>query len=265
VDKLLSFAKYKHFLFQYFAGCLVYWYTLIYFTMERVTCRGSTFNQIRRWERYYLIIGWLLPLILAVIPASFDKLGYEMGLFWCWISDDRSIWKFCCLYGELFVCMILCMVWMFRIVRTLTSLRSDTQDNSSVFSSHAFLVNDYLRRHGFFVIATFIVFVQVFSWGVNYALVQRGDSSLSYWFATTEILSVCGLGTITFLSFGLTRQNYDLLCNRRNPNADDVNRAKISTNDDPDLQFHSEFGDANVDPLLYSQHDNGSIRLHERM
>ncbi len=92
--------KCQGFLFQFLAISLIYWYLLIYITLYLIVCRSWTFKRVKQNRYYYYGVGFLVPIILSVLPSALDAFGHEQGVFWCWIGSNHSLFKFVFMYAH---------------------------------------------------------------------------------------------------------------------------------------------------------------------
>lgn len=90
-------------LLTYFVLGVLLWVCCITFNIWRAT-RG---DRAKRLERYYHLISWGVPLVIASLPFSEDVYGPAGP--WCWIAGDvenSAIWRFATYYIPLFICII---------------------------------------------------------------------------------------------------------------------------------------------------------------
>jgi len=204
-------------LFQYFAASMSYWFVLIYFTLERVLTRGAKFSQIWQWENRFLTVGFALPLFVTALPAVFEHVGYEEGAFWCWIHEDGTwYWKFAIMYIPLGIILLTGLWWLGRVSRALCRTfrlqHLSSSDGGAEEEASRKLLLDYCVRHITFVASLALMYVGVLSWGVNHALWNEGQSSISFAFCVVEVFSVHTIGIATFVIFALSERAFTSLC-----------------------------------------------------
>jgi len=64
-------------------------------------------DRAKRLERYYHVISWGVPLVVASLPFSEDVYGPAGP--WCWVAGDvkhSAMWRFSTYYIPLFICII---------------------------------------------------------------------------------------------------------------------------------------------------------------
>ena len=68
-------------------------------------------NQVFTFRKIYLIIGFGIPFMLSLIPFITNSYGDVGG--YCWITNDKFIWRTVCMYGI----VILAVIYNFRTYR----------------------------------------------------------------------------------------------------------------------------------------------------
>ncbi|RDD39779.1 G-protein coupled receptor 1 [Trichoplax sp. H2] len=98
---------------------ILLWVILITFNLYwSAVAKKST----ERFEIYYHLIGWGIPVVISVIPFSSNKYG-PAGV-WCWIENDPA-WRFAIWYGPRFLIifvLFLVYFYIFKYVRKQTSM-----------------------------------------------------------------------------------------------------------------------------------------------
>ncbi|XP_030199328.1 cyclic AMP receptor 4 isoform X2 [Gadus morhua] len=95
----------------YFDWCALAWVCLITFNLYLNLVREISTS---RYETFYHVTAWGLPLIMAVLPLL--KGCYGPAGAWCWITDNHVAWRFGIWYVPLFTLIVLMICCYARII-----------------------------------------------------------------------------------------------------------------------------------------------------
>ncbi|KAJ7381325.1 hypothetical protein OS493_001448 [Desmophyllum pertusum] len=98
-----TLCEFQAWLITYFVLAILFWVCCITFNILRAL-RG---DRAKRLERYYHLISWGVPLVVASLP--FSEGVYGPAGPWCWVAGDvehSAIWRFAIYYIPLFICII---------------------------------------------------------------------------------------------------------------------------------------------------------------
>ncbi|XP_068686916.1 cyclic AMP receptor-like protein A [Montipora foliosa] len=101
------FCRFQAWLVTYFVLAVLAWVCCITFNIWKAL-RG---DRAKRLEKYYHIISWSVPFVVACLPLIGDSYGPAGP--WCWVAGDveySAIWRFATYYIPLFLCIIAILV-----------------------------------------------------------------------------------------------------------------------------------------------------------
>jgi hypothetical protein len=110
---------------QFFDVATFLWTAVIAFNIYCVLVQGKG-PEIRRYEKYYHMVAWGIPMVLLIVVAATGSLG-DAGN-WCWITEDHQIERVLCYYVPLMLIMIVNGVIYVLIGRAV----SDTLEASTI-------------------------------------------------------------------------------------------------------------------------------------
>ena len=103
------------FLLQLSAISSVLWSSIIAYSLyDTVLLENSN---VDRYEKYFIIIGYLIPLILAIIPQTLG--AYNSAFGWCWIKSsfiEDLILRLSCFYIIIWAVMIFNVIVYIKVI-----------------------------------------------------------------------------------------------------------------------------------------------------
>eukprot|EP00002_Diphylleia_rotans_P006031 TRINITY_DN1530_c0_g1_i1.p1 TRINITY_DN1530_c0_g1~~TRINITY_DN1530_c0_g1_i1.p1 ORF type:complete len:746 (+),score=129.54 TRINITY_DN1530_c0_g1_i1:1943-4180(+) len=218
-----GFCAAQGFMILMFALSTVLWWFALILTLFLTVVLGN--KQTYKYEKYYHVIAWGFPLLMAIITAGNGFYGYDGFSFWCLFNEQVSEEnQFALFYGwiGLFIAFGLVMViWIiYKIIRISKAARGNARNYRQYF------------RLVLVCIFIMFVFVFIFAFRIHMRLVRedvtesvqenvlcRGttfDGKCEPYETPSYTLWVLGTtspafqGVLVFLFFGCTEENFRL-------------------------------------------------------
>lgn len=180
----------------------IIWTSIIAFSIYTVVV--LELENIQSYEKFTIIIGFILPFCIALLPFTTNSYGAAEG--WCWIKldDFEILWRMGAFYIIVFIVILFNTVMYYKVNQELKIdigyLRGSQHDISEKTNVHT--------RFRVYPLIIMICYVPV--------LVKRilEISSGSEYFALTAVSAVfmSGVGVLNAIAYGLTDNVKELLC-----------------------------------------------------
>ncbi|OMJ89052.1 hypothetical protein SteCoe_8876 [Stentor coeruleus] len=196
-------------LLQFTSASSVLWSAIMAFSIFNASIRND--NNVEGKENIFLVVGYIFPLILTILPVITDSYGYSQG--WCWIkpADHGVIWRLVCFYAVLFFVIIFNLSvygFVYGKIR---------QEILNIPDEEAQKVNrDLLTRLKFYPIILIFCYTTV----TIMRMCEMFNSNINiFWFTLASGLSVSLLGLLNSIAYGLSKDVREhlkfLLCKKK--------------------------------------------------
>lgn len=180
----------------------VLWTSIIAFSIYAVVV--LELENIQSYEKFTVIIGYILPFCITLLPFTTDSYGEAEG--WCWIKLDgyEILWRMGTFYIIVFAVIVFNGVMYYKVHQELNIdigyLRGSTHDISEKKNVHT--------RFGFYPLIIFICYMPVL---IKRILETASDDNF---FALTIIaaISMSIIGILNAIAYGITDSVKELLC-----------------------------------------------------
>ncbi|KAL6055994.1 hypothetical protein QOT17_016411 [Balamuthia mandrillaris] len=83
--------------------CVACWWTIAAFNLVMLIVVQVSRDKLHKFEKWYHIIGWTLPVLLTIIPLAAKKIQASPTVSWCFIYDEDTDWW---IYGNFYILFI---------------------------------------------------------------------------------------------------------------------------------------------------------------
>ncbi|KAJ3349607.1 hypothetical protein GGF32_005358 [Allomyces javanicus] len=105
--------------FAYTSSAL--WAAVMATSSYLVVCRRWSFLEMAMKERWFHVIAWGVPFLLATVPLFVGVGGgdpfYGDAKYWCWISRKWSAFRLYTFYGPIWACFLYCLIMYYLVGR----------------------------------------------------------------------------------------------------------------------------------------------------
>ncbi|KNE67049.1 hypothetical protein AMAG_12127 [Allomyces macrogynus ATCC 38327] len=119
VDSALCSAQGWMLQFSYTSSAL--WATMMATSSYLVVSRRWSFAEVAVKERWFHVVAWGVPLLLATVPmliaTGSNEPFYGAAKYWCWISRKWSAFRLITFYGPIWACFLYCIVLYYLVGR----------------------------------------------------------------------------------------------------------------------------------------------------
>lgn len=183
----------------------VLWSSVIAYCLRRIVILEDYL--LMRYERYYLLYAYGLPLIALIPPAATGMFGYAQG--WCWIKAEGdnyilgSVLRLLCFYVPLWSIILYNLVVYVKIIRKINLEIQFVTEDVQVRRS-------LVRRLVFYPIILIVCYTVVTIKRVIDAL-NPDEANLTL--AITAWIFQCAHGFLNALAYGYSNSIKERLCN----------------------------------------------------
>lgn len=180
----------------------VIWTSIIAFSIYAVVV--LELENIQSYEKFTVIIGYILPFCITLLPFTTNSYGEAEG--WCWITLDgyEVLWRMGTFYIIVFAVIVFNAVMYYKVHKELDIdigyLRGSTHDISEKRNVHT--------RFGYYPLIIFVCYLPV--------LIKRiiETSSDTSFFALDVIaaISMSIIGILNAIAYGITDSVKELIC-----------------------------------------------------
>ena len=181
------------FVLQFTAISSILWSSFIAFALYDSVVLENV--KPERFIRKYLIFGYILPMIIAIVPAALDEYGYSEG--WCWIKGSfyyKLTLRILCFYVFIWAVMV------FNVsvyIRVIIKLRQEFKNIIEYQSEHRMLT----RRLSMYPLILVITYTPI-SFKRTFEIFD--DSTLPFWVTCLAAIGISITGFLNALVYGLT-------------------------------------------------------------
>ncbi|KNE68024.1 hypothetical protein AMAG_13197 [Allomyces macrogynus ATCC 38327] len=119
VDSVLCSAQGWMLQFSYMSSAL--WAAVMATSSYLVVCRRCSYLEMAVKERWFHVVAWGVPLLLATVPffvgAGSGEPFYGDAKYWCWISREWPAFRLYTFYGPIWACFLYCLIMYYLVGR----------------------------------------------------------------------------------------------------------------------------------------------------
>ncbi|KAL4502982.1 hypothetical protein ABPG72_014211 [Tetrahymena utriculariae] len=199
-NNINSLCMIQAFISNYTSECMLIWITILSLTIHD-TVKNKIKNMAKR-EKIFIFLGFVIPLVLSVIPFITRSFGRANGV--CWITDNLGkvaellqVWGL--FYFPLWVCIFLNFILILRTMKMLKKL-------------------DIANTETYFVIRRFLYYpclwiICWFAGTINRTIITFGGQGNTF-LTDISLVLTCSQGFFTMIIFLSDKRILDAIKNR---------------------------------------------------
>ncbi|EAS04533.2 7 transmembrane receptor secretin family protein (macronuclear) [Tetrahymena thermophila SB210] len=199
-DSMNPLCMIQAFISTYTSECMLIWITILSLTIHD-TVKNKIKNMAKR-EKVFIFLGFVIPLVLSVIPFITGSFGRANGV--CWITDNLGrvaellqVWGL--FYFPLWVCIFLNFILILRTMKMLKDL-------------------DIANTETYFVIRRFLYYpclwiICWFAGTINRTIITFGGEGNTF-LTDISLVLTCSQGFFTMIIFLSDKRILDAIKNR---------------------------------------------------
>ena len=172
----------------------VVWTSIIAYCMYSVIVLENT--DIVKHKRYFLVIAYLVPFVLSVLPLSTDSVGPAEG--WCWFKKDKFeyLWRIAGFYALLLIAISFNCFCYFKVIREINAdLNMLRNSKHEIISKSSFY-----QRLNYYPLVLIICYLPVLS----KRLYEASTGSSLFWLTLLSAISTSTIGLFNAIVYGFT-------------------------------------------------------------
>ena len=181
------------FLLQYSAISSVLWTLNIAFALYVTALKGE--RDPARYQTRFLILGYIIPLLLALVPLFLD--AYNEAAGWCWINSSFSVDLALRLFCFYFIVWTVIPFNLFAYIKVIYKIKQEYGG----FIEYQNTNNAMIKRLSLYPIVLIVCYLPI---TIKRTLEIGGGDLIPFWFTCVSAFGISITGFVNSIVYGLS-------------------------------------------------------------